>query len=167
MTRIEKTIIRDSLTVRVAISRTVAKDVAYADGWNVDLGDKAVEHIEIWLEKGGKKSFTRGLGLAYELDAAACERLNLPAGTARFGDNYISAAAWAQVQETLAAAQAEADAATDPAGDYARIKQQQDDAGARMAAELAETDALEQERERHPGWCKKCHSYCWGDCSAS
>jgi hypothetical protein len=32
------------------------------------------------------------------------------------------------------------------------------------AAEQADLEDLDRQYEKHPGWCKKCHSFCYGDC---
>lgn len=39
----------------------------------------------------------------------------------------------------------------------------------RRAAKKAEAEweQTQREREAHPGWCNRCHSYCYGDCQAN
>ena len=39
-------------------------------------------------------------------------------------------------------------------------------AASEHAAEQADLEYLGRLHEKHPGWCKICHSFCYGDCQA-
>ena len=148
--------------VNVMVEKTVAQDRAYADGWNVSLRKKSKKSVHISAEKNGRKISTDDLNFFYKLGPQDEWVLSkYPQAYARLGDNYISEPIYNAVMTALD----EADAACQD-DNYDMIKAQEDKAATDRDTSLAAMDKADAEKAKHLGWCNKCQSYCYGDCTA-
>lgn len=157
----------NGLKITVTITRNVVNNTAYADGWNVDLGKGIYENTAIKLQKGEKSIYTSDLNFFYVLkDTFGYKPENYhPQAYARLGDSYIGKAAYEAVKNVLAEAEAMADA--EQSQEFVDLKTASDAKKAAQDAAFEAELAADAARAKHPGWCDKCHSYCYGDCTAS
>ncbi len=161
----ETTVTKEQSGAKITVKaiREVDAKTAYADGWNVDLGKRTYETVSVTVQKGGKEIYCSDLNFFYKLTEDDRRQFDNPLIFARLGDAYIGEEIYSLICEAVK----EAKTACQGDAEYAEVK----------AAETAEKDKkekgvtavakLEAERAQHPGWCNKCHSYCYGDCEAS
>lgn len=88
-------------------------------------------------------------------------KIKAAGGYARLGDTFISEDNY----NTIVAAIAEADAEAAGGAEYEQVKAAEE---AEEAREDARLEAQEKELERRiaNGFCPKCGTYCYGDCTA-
>jgi len=144
---------RDGLKVKVKIERWVSNETAYTDGWNIDLGKKAHETTTISINKNGKTAVCQDLNFFYRIKDEKRSEVY-----ARLGDAFISEPIYNIIKDALDEATLKADAENTKDNREEKIQAKKN------AAEVAE---LETQRDQNPGWCNKCHSYCYGDCEAN
>jgi hypothetical protein len=153
----------DGLTVTVKVTKKVSSKTAYADGWNVDLGKETYENTTITIEKDGKKAFCDDMNFFHVVDDRYNSiRKQHPQAYARFGDTYISE----KVYNTIKEVKDEAEAACQEDVEFVEIKATEERKKEEQEKEMEKIETMERERQNHPGWCNKCHSYCYGDCEA-
>ena len=153
--------------VRVEIERTrsIKDNVAYADGWNVNLGKKTVDSLEIEMYVNGKLTARasrepnvieeRFYGNSYaELKAAGAY--------ARLGDAYITEKQYSRIMAAIEELEAQL---TDD-NEYAEIKAQEV-AKAQSQDEARQEQIARVERLKQSGLCPKCGTWCYGDCEAN
>ena len=157
---------KDGLKVTVKIERDVKDDIAYCDGDNVNLGKKAYEATSIKVEKNGKSAFCRDLDFFSIVD----DRYNtikktMPQAYARLGDMYISKPIYDFICEVMDEVKADFDAETDT--EFTTVKAIENKKEEENKKEADKIAKFESDRSKHPGWCNKCQSYCYGDCDAN
>jgi hypothetical protein len=155
---------KNGMKVTVTIEREVKDDNAYADGWNVTTGKRATEFVTVTIEKNGKTACCRDLNFVYRLTDEYRGPKTPPKAHARFGDTYISKEVYDTILEAIDEAY-EAANADSPEG-FAKVEAAREKAAAEENDGDAKYAAIMADRRRHPGWCDKCHSYCYGDCQA-
>lgn len=154
----------EDLTITVKIIRKTVNKTAYADGWNVDVGKENYENINITIDKDGKKAICGDINFFYVVDDRFDKiKTRCPQAHARFGDTYVSEKIYNLIKETLVEAE------TSCPGDIEFINIKTKKEALRTAALIEENkiNAENQQRENHFGWCKKCQSYCYGDCQSN
>lgn len=157
---------KDGLKVTVKIEKGTMNKTAYADGHNVPLGKETYNFTFVKIEKGGKSAFTRDLNFFYIVDRSAGRNDNLPKEAfARFGDTYISKPVYNTIKAVVDEATAISEKKIDE--EYYEVKSIEDSQKADADKNETEILKMETERAKHPGWCDKCYSYCWGDCQAN
>ena len=157
---------KDGLRVIVNIDRGVKDETSYADGWNVSLGKKTYEFIDVKIEKGGKTAFTRDLNFFYPIDRTAGRNKELPEQAfARLGDTYISEPVYYTIKIAIDEAKVIADSETNE--EYAKVKayEVRKEAEKKQASEnLEKAETADIQKKVENGFCFNCESYCYGDC---
>jgi hypothetical protein len=152
--------------VTITLTREVNDKVAYLDGYNLVTGREVYESYEVTLthKASGKVKRTSGKpgGFAF---FTLQPKLGgpYPAGAyARVGDTYVSRETYDLAMGMIAELDAEVGKTADQAELEAAMAERERIAQANLDRMAAEDAA----RRNHPGWCDKCQSYCYGDCSA-
>jgi hypothetical protein len=155
-----KTITRNSgAKITVKITRSVVDDTAFADGYNIKLGRKTSDSLDITIiTPDGKK--------AYGWQISKCgQTMQAKGAYAQVGNAYISEDAYNEIMAAIAELDAEL-VAQDP--EYAMLKQAEIKAEANRQARAEENlnrmAAEQAAHEAQPGWCRKCHDWTYGDC---
>ena len=156
-------------TIEIRIERTieVQSKVNYSDGWNVDLGEEAVDSICIEVFVNGRR-YAEAYGSPYVLSAESRRRRKAPAAAyAVIGmHTYISRERYDEIMTLIA--EMEAELTTAPEAQRVEEIKARDAYRAQKAEAEQEIIAAEiAQRNAHPGWCNKCQSYCYGDCEAN
>ena len=165
MTTATKTIKMDNGNIiTVKLTREVSDKVAYADGYNIKTGREKYERYEISMyhAQSGKTIKTSEVGQLWELSKSDMEAKKQGA-VAKLGNAYLGEKTYAVVTKLIAAVDAEVGRSDEfVAFEQAEIERKRigDENMRRMEDE-------QRQREKHPGWCNKCHSYCYGDCTAN
>ena len=153
----------------IAKTREVRDDIGYADGWNVSLGKKTVDSLEITLHVAGR-FITRDYAAPRIVTKAAYvanyDKIKAAGGYARLGNVYINEENYSKVMGAIAEAEAEATADTEANAEFEAVKAAENAKEARKEAKL-QAEAEEYARLVKSGLCPKCQSWCYGDCSAN
>ncbi|HSW62354.1 MAG TPA: hypothetical protein VLH56_03410 [Dissulfurispiraceae bacterium] len=151
-------------TVEITKTRTVRDNIDYSDGWNVNLGKKTVDLLELVLRLDGKQmaSSFNAPHIVTKAHYSNFDKIRAAGGYARLGDAYISEDAYTSVMAAITEAEAEA-AGTE---EFAAVKAEEAAIAARREGEL-QAEAAEYARLVKSGLCPKCQSWCHGDCTAS
>jgi hypothetical protein len=167
MDKATKTAETASATIKITLHRGVYDDTVYADGWNLPAGRKTYEIYDVVLTPtaGGKEVITHGKPGDFAFLSKPGQGKGVPAGAvARLGDAYIGKTTYDAIMGLIAALDAELpksaeQVALEQAAAVAEAKR-------KTLAEENERrmDAEREERESHPGWCKRCEDYTYGDC---
>ncbi len=152
---------KTGLTVTAIINRDIINDVAFADGLNIKLDKKTYERIYITITKNGKKASCRDINFVYILNDAQKAKLNNNDIYARFGDTYISKSVYTIIIDVIA----ELKKTTKPEG-WDVIKKAENDAKKAQEKNRAKEAEEYSKLVATPGYCTKCHTYCYGDCAA-
>ena len=167
-TRTVKWETKDGRQAEVIITKTriVQDNIAYADGWNVSLGKKTVDSLEITLHVAGR-FITRDYAAPRIVIKAAYganyDKIKAAGGYAQLGKAYIDEERYNLVMAAIA----EADAEAAGSEEYAAVKSAEMEKEARKEAKL-QAEAEEKYRQNiKSGLCPKCKSWCYGDCSAN
>ena len=153
----------------IAKTREVRDDIGYADGWNINLGKKTVDSLEITLHAAGR-FITRDYAaprIVIKADYGAhYDKIKAAGGYARLGDVYINEENYNKVMGAIAEAEAEATADTEANAEFEAVKAAEN---AREARKEAAFQAAEEKYRQNikNGMCPKCESWCYGDCSAN
>ena len=153
--------------VTIEITRNVSDKIAYADGANINIGKETQDITTIEMTVNGKhvtRDYHAPHILTRESYRNSFDKLTAAGAYARLGDAYVGQVNYGQIMDAYNAAVAEINApATEEAkteeAEYETIK----------ATEVAKENEIINAKpiKRGPGWCDKCHSYCWGDCEAN
>jgi hypothetical protein len=156
-----KTAETEKAKIEVTLARDVTDETAYLDGWDLPTGErKAVEiwDVKVTILESGHVMWTTGK----PGDGQLLKQEQTKYGTAykMSTNNYIGPAIYAVVQSLMAALDAEMPKTDEQiALEAAEAK--------RIAAKTAAFRPAEQEPAHGVnGYCRKCHSYCYGDCGA-
>lgn len=153
--------------VEVKITRTceVQDKIAHADGYNVNLGKETNDSLYIEVCADGK-FVTRSYHAPEILDPkfyGNYNQLKAAGAHARLGDTYINIEQYSNIMALIS----QLDSEVTGGEEFAAVKAQEIAKEAKIA-EVLEQEAAEHERMvKNPGYCTKCHSYCWGDCTAN
>lgn len=144
--------------IKIALTRDVQDDVAYADGYNITVGRKIYERTEIVLHtKDGK--------------IERADRMRILKG--KLDEKHIAQGAYAQIgnglirkntYDQITAALAELDTQIGKSDEYLALKQAEAERKARGEENLKRMEVEMRQRESSPGWCKKCKDWTYGDC---
>jgi hypothetical protein len=165
MTTLTRTIKAQSPSgpIEIKIERTlsVQDKTSYSDGWSVNLGRELVDLTMITVKVNGKE-FARDFSKPTELTAATRRFYSKApaAAVAVIGNNfYLSQPRYEEIKAAIAEMEAKLTTAevVEQKAIEAERRRIGDENMARIEAEAA---------KRGPGWCDKCGSYCYGDCSS-
>lgn len=167
MTKATRTIENETRIITITLTRTVSDKVAYLDGYNLKSGREIYENYNVKMTNkiNGATITTDGKpgGFAFFTIQGKFSG-KYPAGAyARIGNAYISREAYDMAMTLIAALDAEVGKTEEQiALEAAEVERKQ------IAAQNEAREQAEQAtRNSHPGWCNKCHSYCYGDCTAN
>ncbi len=148
-------------TIKVEITRRVQDKTNYSDGFGIVTGREIVDITEITLLDGNKVLTT---GHSVKLLNQKYDSKMIAAGAfARVGDAYLTK----ENYDLLVSLIAEVEAETPKSEEQIEIEREQEQRKADQEAALEAEYSEQKERESHPGYCKKCGSYCYGDCGAN
>jgi len=150
--------------IEVKLTREVNDDIQYWDGYELNKGRKIYERYDVTIKAYGQTFHGNGY-LRTVKDSPQFH--HVPEGVyARGCDIWLSK----QTYDAIAAMKQELDEELPKSDEYLTLKAKEiREAKAAKEAEernIARMEAEHKARQRHPGWCNKCHSYCYGDCSA-
>lgn len=157
-------------TIKVTLTRTVNTETAYLDGYDLPVGRKVYERVEVVITSKRSGASVRTSGepndmpflYAYTGKSKTERDLMAKGAGARCGDANISREIYDLVISLIAVAAAE----TPKTDEQVALEQDATERKARGDANLERMAQEDAERREHPGWCDKCHSYCYGDCTA-
>ncbi len=156
-------------TIKVDLDRDVVDKIANLDGHKVNLGREIIESLSVKITLKATGQSVRISGKVGYLPAlnvysdTARDKLDLPAKAyARIGDASISNEAYEIIQDLIA----QADADLPKTDEHIAIETEIADKKAAAKASAARLEKKLEERNNHPGWCNRCTSYCYGDCTA-
>ena len=157
----------DGLKISIESMKKVVDKKAYADGLNLRLGLETCESTMISIQKNGKKAVCKDINFFCKLDPVLDKTFikRNPKAYARFGDSYIGEDIFNAITSVMDEVNARFDSEIDD--NFNTVKADENtkhDAGMRNLDDISRREA---ERAAHPGWCEKCHSYCYGDCTAN
>lgn len=160
MATVTRTVETENSIITVRFDREVIDSVAYADGWNITTGREIREGFStsFYSRKAGKI-----VASSNDRPVHVAAGRNVPAGAvAKLGQAYLSQ----QVLDLVVAAMAECEAELPKSDEQIALElaaaAREESRKASEAAEVAKAAA----RNQHPGWCNRCHSYCYGDCQS-
>lgn len=161
---ITKTAETQNYKIKMTLTREAMDKVADLDGYRIKTGTTAFENydVEITNKAIGKTIYAHGKpnGFAF-FDANLKGYKNLPAGAyARIGDYYVGKETYDLAQQLIAALDAEAKSEEYEAAKAAEI------AAKKIEDETIDTEAKEYAAQIKSGLCPRCHTYCYGDCTA-
>lgn len=159
-TRTLKSTAPNGSKIEIVIERTIGLEdkISYADGYNIKVGQEAIDHLSIKVYVNGK--FYTSSNSKPSLVNPKYDRKAAQVGAyARLSDKMILSRK--SYDEIMTAINELGDELTTP--EYTEFVTERK----RIAAENAKAAAeMEAQRRQHPGWCEKCQSYCYGDCDA-
>ncbi len=152
MTTVTKTSETDQIKIAVKLLRDVSNKVGHADGWNIDMGRKSVE---IWSITITGKATGKTIWGHENPHTIRAEKVSGTIGY-RIADAYVSQ----YIYDMMMALATEAEAALPKSEEQATLE----------AAETAKQNAPVvnyEPKHGENGYCRKCNSYCYGDCEAN
>lgn len=150
-------------TIKITLTRNVTDKVAYADGYDIVTGREIYERYEVVItsKANGQSIRTSGMPGGFAFFTPITSSKGLPAGAvARVGDAFVG-------QNTYNAAMtliAELDAQLPKSDEQKALEAAEAERKAKGEANMARMAAEQRKREAHPGWCKRCQDYTYGDC---
>lgn len=156
-----------NIEVRIERTRKVANEVAYADGWNVDLGKKTIDRLDIEMfvdgQYVGDTDQTPSI-ITEQFDRSSYARLRAAGAYARLGNTYITEEQYNLITAAIKELETELTSIDDR--EYDEVKAQET-AEANRQAEAQKALEARVERLRQSGLCPKCGTWCYGDCEAN
>ena len=153
-------------SIEITLTRKVIDRVAYMDGYNLPDGREVFEMYEVKLIKKSNGATIKVAGKPGDFAFFKTQGKysgKYPAGAhARIGDTYISKDAYDIAMRMIT----ELDAEVGKSDEQIALEQEAEERR-RIGEENLDMAAEETARRAHPGWCDKCHSYCYGDCEAN
>lgn len=151
---------------KIEITREIQENISYSDGWNINLGPEEIKSTYIELRVNGKY-VARDLGnispITKEGYRATYDKMVAAGVYARLGDVYINR----ENYEKIMAAITEATTEAEQDAEYIAYKATPKATKIHDNNIIVDDGNYDYDSENHgPGWCNKCHSYCWGDCEA-
>lgn len=163
MTTATRTAETTNATIEITLFRKVTDKIAWLDGHELNSGREVYENYEVTItsKRNGQSIKTYGVPGDFAFFSRSAK---LPEGTyARIGDGYIGQ----EIYETAMRMIAELDAEIAKTDEQIALENAEIERQRNRNVATAQDIAEQAERERNPGWCNKCHSYCWGDCEAN
>ena len=155
------------IEVKIEITKSVEKEISYADGYNIDLGNAIVEFKKISVYINGKyhESTSDNPQIVEDGTFTADYKAKVKAGNgyARLTDNVIiNEMRYNSIMMAITAAEVEAEVGEI---EYAALKViEKEKEIANRARELIAIGNYSNQIKN--GLCPKCKSYCYGDCKS-
>ena len=152
------------VTLDIEVTRELREEIAYADGYNIPLGKKVHESMNIIIKHNGKKVADTNWMPAVIRDV---EKKRYPATAYAIlgGKVILTESNHNLVTEAINAATAEVENAITADTEYADVKASEIAKKAIGEANLRAAEAHYTEQLKN-GLCPKCGTYCYGDCGA-
>jgi len=106
----------------------------------------------------GQKAYDAVMTLIADKDARKQGAVAKIGGTG----TYLGQKAYDAVMTLIA----DTDAECGKTDEFAALEREEAERKAAGEENMRRMEAEQREREKHPGWCNKCHSYCYGDCNS-
>jgi hypothetical protein len=155
-----------SIECKIVVTREARTEIAYADGYNVDLGKKSYSNTEINVFVDGKfykNSSTPSIVSEPSFSAKTVKQVKDLGGVALMANHTLVIN---QIQfDNIMAAVAEATAEASQDSEYVVAKAVEDAEKAAKEANLKESEKRYAEQVKN-GLCPKCGTYCYGDCTS-
>ena len=147
---------RDGRTaiVTIKIEKSVADKMVNADGDMVNTGKEIVNRISLEMTVNGKFQ-TRDTSRPVILTGKAYAKHVAAGAYARLGDAYVSKQVYDEIISAIASATAEIEQANKTEAKEVIIN-----------TEKAVKSTTANIEKKGYGWCNKCNTYCYGDCTA-
>ena len=152
----------------ITIHRQVERDISYSDGWNIDLGPKTynADSIRVTIDDGEIEDDRLEL-----LNPDSMEKINgdsisykiRQGAYGRIGKVLLRRERYDAIASVLAAAIAEAECDEE----WRAVKALEEAKEASASRACIARQEFERERSSTDGWCNRCHSHCYGDCTAN
>lgn len=152
------------IEVKIEKRKGVADEIAYADGWNVNLGKKTEDSIYVEVFIDGKfttRDYQAPHIITEQSYFKSYKDLKAKGVHARAGDAYIAEELYNLIMATIT----EMDAELGTTEEFEEVRAQEVAREAKKeAAYVARAEAYE--RDIKNGMCPKCGTWCYGDCQA-
>ena len=150
--------------ITVKLTREVSDKVAYADGYNLKTGREKYERYEISMyhAQSGKTIKANEISQLWEMSKRDMEAKKQGA-VVKLGDAYLGQKAYDVLTALILAANAE----VGKSDEFIALEQAETEKERIGDENMRRMEDEQRQREKHPGWCNKCHSYCYGDCTAN
>lgn len=146
-------------TIEIEIERTkeVQDDIAYADGWNINLGKKTVDsiYIQVYVDGVCKTETSSTPQIITDKNLIA------KGAYAKIGNAYLTEINYNKIMALIAEIEAELE-----------ITEEYKEVESKEIAEEARKEAAYKANQKHyqklldSGMCPKCETWCYGDCGA-
>ena len=153
--------------IEAKIERTIdiCDNIAYADGWNVNLGKETIDLTTIKIYADGKCITSGKLSIISKEFYRNYEELKAKGVYAKVGDAYIGKAHYDLIMAAIAEAEAEIAQNNELTEKFKEVRAQEIAKEEREIEEYNKSyKAYKAELKR--GLCPKCGTYCYGDCQA-
>lgn len=152
------------VTLDIEVTRELREEIAYADGYNIPMGKKTREDMQIIIKHNGKKVEDTNWMPAI---IRASEKKNYPATAYSIlgGKVVLTETNYNLTMEAINSAIDEAEAAISTDAEYLAVKAAEVAKKAAGEANLRAKEAHYTEQLKN-GLCPKCGTYCYGDCGA-
>ena len=152
------------VTLDIEVTRELREEIAYADGYNIPMGNKAHESMKITILHNGKKIDDTNWMPAV-IRASEKKRYPAVAHAILGGKVILTETNYNLTMEAINSAIDEVETAISADAEYTKVKASEAAKKAigeanRKAAEARYTEQLKN------GLCPKCGTYCYGDCTA-
>ena len=140
-------------------TREVKDRIGFADGWNIPLGREVYENYEakVTIDSGKHAGATlRASGKLGKASFFGLQTTGKAKGYYRLGNGYVGKAVYDVAMALIAELEAE----------LPKSEEQLQLEAAQAEAEKRQYVEVEPKHGEH-GYCRKCHSYCYGDCEAN
>lgn len=152
------------VTLDIEVTRELKEEIAYADGYNIPMGKKSHDGLEITISHNGKKVDDTNWMPAVIRDV---EKKRYPVGARAIlgGKVVLMEGNYNLVMEAINSATTEVETVISADTKYAEVKASEASKKAAGEANLKVKEAHYTEQLKN-GLCPKCGTYCYGDCTA-
>ena len=149
--------------ITIKITRSVTDKTAYSDGYNTKIGREVAEYFDIALHSKEYGFTKRTSGKRNDYGMPKIDQ-DAPAGAVGRMGNQV----WLsrEVYDIIIGMMDELEVEVPKTDEQNQIEAEEVE---RKRIGQENMDRMSKEhaaRQRHPGWCEKCQSYCYGDCEA-
>lgn len=150
-----------TIVATIELIRELREETAYADGYNLPMGQKTHEELKTTITLDGKKVLTTNW-MPTKLTPADKKRLPAIAYAIIGGKVILTEENYNMVMDAINTLTAEAD--TEITAEYAEVKATEE-AQEATQKEIDKAQAKAYTQALKNGFCPKCGTYCYGDCS--
>ena len=152
------------VTLDIEVTRELREEIAYADGYNIPMGQKVHGDVNITIKYNGKKIADTNWMPAV-IRASEKKRYPATAYAILGGKVILTETNYNLTMEAINSAIDEAETAISTDAEYTEVKASEAAKKAIGEANLRAKEAHYTEQLKN-GLCPKCGTYCYGDCGA-